>query len=139
MDDFSIYGDSFDQCLHHLELILKYCARKNLTLNWKKCHFMITYEIILGHQISRKGTEMDRAKIDVIVKLSMLKCVKDIRSFLGHASFYRKFIKDISKIAKPMTNFLAKDVSFIFDKECINYWEKLKKEIISAPIIFAPD
>ena len=82
---------------------------------------------------------MDRAKIEVIAKLPMPKCVKDIRSFLGHTGFYRRFIKDFSKIARPLTNLLAKDVSFTFDAECLNSWEKLKKELISVPIIFAPD
>ena len=70
---------------------------------------------------------MDRAKIEVIAKLPMPKCVKDIRSFLGHVSFYRRFIKDFSKIARPLTNLLAKDVSFTFDAECMNSWEKLKR------------
>ena len=95
--------------------------------------------IVLGHEISKKGIEVDRAKIEVIAKLPMPKCVKDIRSFLGHAGFYRRFIKDFSKIARPLTNMLAKDVSFTFDAKCMNSWEKLKKELISAPIISAPD
>ena len=86
-----------------------------------------------------KGIEVDRAKIDIIKKLPMPKCMKDIRSFLGHAGFYHMFIKDFSKITKPLTNLLSKDVSFTFDKECINYWEKLKKELIFAPIISALD
>ena len=63
---------------------------------------------------------MDRAKIKVITKLHMPNCVKDIRSFLGHADFYRRFIKDFSKIVRPLTNLLAKDVSFTFDAECMN-------------------
>jgi len=66
MVDFSIYGDSFDQYLHHLELVLEWCAEKNLTLNWKKCHFMIQHGIVLGHKISRNGIEVDKAKIEVI-------------------------------------------------------------------------
>ena len=100
---------------------------------------MVRHEIALGHEISKKEIEMDRAKIEIIAKPPMPKCVKDIRSFLGHASFYRRFIKDFSKIVRPLTNLLAKNVSFTFDNECINYWEKLKKELISAPIISAPD
>ena len=81
---------------------------------------MPLHEIVLGHEISKKGIEVDRAKIEIIAKLSMPKCVKDIRSFLGHVGFYRRFIKDFSKIARPLTNMLAKDVSFTFDAECIN-------------------
>ena len=100
---------------------------------------MVKHGIVLGHEISKKGIEVDRAKTKVIAKLLMPKCVKDIRSFLGHASFYLRFIKDFSKISRPLTNLLAKDVSFTFDVECIDSWEKLKRELISAPIISAPD
>jgi len=130
MDDFSIYGDLFDQCLHNLELVLKQCTEKNLTLNWKKCHFIVQHGIILGHKISKKKIKVDKAKIEVITKLPALKCVNDIRYFLGHAGLNRKFIKDFSKIARPLTNILAKDMPFIFDDECLNAWEKLKIDLI---------
>ena len=93
-----------------LPIILQHCAKKYLILNWKKCHFMVRYGIILGHEISKKGIDVDRAKIEVIAMLPMHKCLKDIRSFLGHADFYRRFIKNFSKIARPLTNLLAKDV-----------------------------
>ena len=81
MDDFSVYGDSFDQYLHHLELVLKRCTEKNLTLNWEKCHFMVQHGIVLGHEISRKGIKVDKAKVEIIAKLPIPQCVKDIRSF----------------------------------------------------------
>jgi len=118
MDDFSICGDSFEQCFHHLELVLQRCKRKNLTLNWEKCHFMVRQEIVLCHEISRRGIKVDKAKVEVIAKLPPPKSIKDIRSFLGHAGFYRRFIKDFSKIAKSLTNLLAKDVPFDFNDEC---------------------
>ena len=82
---------------------------------------MIKHEIVLRHKISRKGIEVDKAKIDVIAKLLMPKCMKDIRSFLGHAGFYHRFIKNFSKIARPLTNLLSKNVSFTFDNKCINF------------------
>jgi len=78
MDDFSIYGDSFDQCLYYLELVFKRCTKKNLTLQLEKCHFIVEHGIVLGHEISRKGIEVGKAKIDVITKLPIPKCVKDI-------------------------------------------------------------
>ena len=80
---------------------------------------------------------MDKAKVEVIATLSPPKSIKDIRSFLGHAGFYRRFIKDFSKIARPLTNLLAKDVPFDFNDECFKSWGKLKQEFISAPIISA--
>ncbi|XP_068323229.1 uncharacterized protein [Pyrus communis] len=69
MDDFSVFGDSFDQCLQNLSLVLQRCEETNLVLNWEKCHFMVKQGIVLGHLVSRKGIEVDKAKIDVITKL----------------------------------------------------------------------
>ncbi|KAL4361779.1 hypothetical protein GQ457_04G018980 [Hibiscus cannabinus] len=88
MDDFSTFGDNFDNCLSNLEKVLKRCKETNLVLNWEKCHFMVDEGIVLGHKISSKGMEVDKAKIEVISKLPPLTTVKGIRSFLGHASFY---------------------------------------------------
>jgi len=115
MDDFSIYGDSFGQCLHNLELVLKWCTEKNLTLNWEKCNFMVQHGIVLGHEILKKGIEVDKAKLEVIAKLPTPKCVKDIFSFLGYSDFYRRFIKEFSKIARSLTDLLTKDAPFIFE------------------------
>jgi hypothetical protein len=139
MDDFSIFGDSFEECLHHLNSVLVRCREKDLTLNWEKCHFMVRKGIVLGHIISKKGMEVDKAKVDLISNLPHPKNIRDIRSFLGHAGFYRRFIKDFSKISRPLTNLLAKDVTFVFSSECIKAFETLKNELISAPIIHAPD
>ena len=77
--------------------------------------------------------------MDLIAHLPPPRSVKDIRSFLGHVGFYRRFIQNFSKIARPLTNLLAKDVPFVFTLECLEAFEILKKELISAPIIHAPD
>ena len=82
---------------------------------------------------------MDKAKIEVIVNLPPPKSIKDIRSFLGHAGFYRWFIKVFSKIASLLTNLLAKDMPFDFNDECFKSWGKLKQEFIFAPIISSPN
>ena len=80
---------------------------------------MVKHGIILGHKISNRGIEVDRSKVEVIAKLSEPKCLKDIRSFLGHAGFYRRFIKEFSKIVRTLTNLLGKDVPFDFDEKCL--------------------
>ncbi|GJR13663.1 reverse transcriptase domain-containing protein [Tanacetum coccineum] len=89
MDDFSVFGDSFDSCLSNLEKMLKRCEDTNLVLNWEKCHFMCKAGIALGHKILKAGIEVNRAKVDVIAKLPHPTTVKGVRSFLGHAGFYR--------------------------------------------------
>ncbi|GJS80560.1 reverse transcriptase domain-containing protein [Tanacetum coccineum] len=89
MDDFSVFGNSFEQCLNNLDKMLGRCEETNLVLNWGKCHFMVKEGIVLGHKISGKGIEVDKAKIDVIAKLPYPSNVKGVRSFLGHAGFYR--------------------------------------------------
>ncbi|XP_076906108.1 uncharacterized protein LOC143562078 [Bidens hawaiensis] len=139
MDDFSVYGNSFDHCLGNLERMLKRCIETKLMLNWEKCHFMVTEGIVLGHKISRDGIEVDRAKIDTISRLPPPTNVKAIRSFLGHAGFYRRFIKDFSKITRPMTRLLEKDVPFVFDEECLKAFKFLKDQLVSAPILVSPD
>ncbi|GKE13594.1 reverse transcriptase domain-containing protein [Tanacetum coccineum] len=86
-----------------------------------------------------KRIEVDKAKVDVIAKLPHPTSVKGIRSFLGHAGFYRRFIQDFSKIARPMTHLLEKDTPFFFSKECIKAFNDLKKKLTEAPILVAPD
>ncbi|GJZ87824.1 putative nucleotidyltransferase, ribonuclease H [Tanacetum coccineum] len=139
MDDFSVFGNSFDQCLNNLDKMLGRCEETNLVLNWEKCHFMVKEGIVLGHKISGKGIEVDKAKIDVIAKLPYPTNVKGVRSFLGHAGFYRRFIKDFSMISKPMTQLLMKDAKFDFSEDCKKAFNKLKERLTTAPIIISPD
>ncbi|GJV00018.1 reverse transcriptase domain-containing protein [Tanacetum coccineum] len=119
--------------------MLQRCEDTNLCLNWEKSHFMVKEGIVLGHKISKKGIEVDKAKVDVIAKLPHPTTVKGVRSFLGHAGFYRRFIKDFSKISRPMTRLLEKNTPFIFSNECIQAFEMLKKKLTEAPILIAPD
>jgi len=86
MDDFFVFGSSFDICLSNLDTVLKRCVETNLVLNWEKCHFMVTEGIMLGHKILVHGIE-----VEVIEKLPPPVNVKGIRSFLGHAGFYKRF------------------------------------------------
>ncbi|GKB88213.1 reverse transcriptase domain-containing protein [Tanacetum coccineum] len=100
---------------------------------------MVKEGIVLGHKISKSGMEVDRAKVDVIEKLPHSTTVKGINSFLGHPGFYRRFFKDFSKIALPMTHLLEKDTPFFFSNECLDSFKILKKRLTKAPIPVSPD
>ncbi|GKA68170.1 reverse transcriptase domain-containing protein [Tanacetum coccineum] len=110
-----VVGNSFENCLSRVDKMLQRCEDTNLCLNW------------------------EGAKVDVIAKLPHPTTVKGVRSFLGHAGFYRRFIKDFSKISRPMTHLLEKNTPFIFSNECIQAFETLKKKLTEAPILIAPD
>ena len=139
MDDFSVLGYSFDNFLENLRSVLVRCEETNLVLNWEKCHFMVQEGIVLAHRISARGIEVDKAKIKAIEKLRPPSSVKGIRSFLGHAGFYRRFIKDFSRIAKPLSNLLIQGTPFDFDEECVQAFSILKDKLVSAPIVVEPD
>ena len=112
--------------------------KKNLVLNWEKCHFMVRQGIVLGHRVSSKGIEVDLAKVSTIEKLPPPINMKGIRSFLGHACFYQRFIKDFSKIVKPLSNLLKKYATFVFYESCLRGFEMIKKKLVSIPIVIVP-
>ncbi|KAL4368391.1 hypothetical protein GQ457_05G022220 [Hibiscus cannabinus] len=139
MDDFSTFWEIFDNCLSNLEKVLIRCKETNLVLNWEKCHFIVDEGIVLGHKISSKGMEVDKTKIEVISKLPPPTTVKGIRSFLGHAGFYRRFIEDFSKITKPLCSLLEQGRQFEFNEDCTKAFNLLKQKLVPAPIVEPPD
>ncbi|XP_058732930.1 uncharacterized protein LOC131604512 [Vicia villosa] len=120
MDDFSVFGKSFDICLANLDEALGRC-------------------IVLGHKVSSRGLEVDKAKVELISKIPPRVNIKGVRSFLGHAGFYRRFVKDFSKIAKPLSNLLNKGTYFTFDESCVQAFNELKERLVTALVIVAPD
>ncbi|GJX27332.1 reverse transcriptase domain-containing protein [Tanacetum coccineum] len=138
IDDFLVFGYSFGSCLLNLEQMLIRCKRANLVLNWEKYDFMVTKEIVLGHKVFGVGLEVDKVKIKVISELPPPTNVKAVRSFLGHARFYHHFIKDFSKISRPMTKLLEKDLVFDFNEECIKAFKMLKEKLTNALIGISP-
>ncbi|GKE13797.1 reverse transcriptase domain-containing protein, partial [Tanacetum coccineum] len=139
IDDFSVFGNSFDNCLNNLDKMIQRCKDANLVLNWEKCHFMVKEGIMLGHKVFGVGFEVDKAKIDVISKLPPSTNVKGIRSFLEHVGFYRCFIKDFLKIARPLTKLLKKDTPFKFNDECHKAFNSLKEKFACTPVIVSPN
>ncbi|KAH9716154.1 hypothetical protein KPL71_021359 [Citrus sinensis] len=139
MDRCCVFGETYNDGLDNLEEVIKRCEMTNLVFNWEKCHFMVQEGILLGHKVSKNGIGVDKAKIEVIDKLPPPTSVKGIWSFLGHARFYRRFIKDFSKVAKSLCSLLEHDKSFHFDKECHQAFGELKKALITALVIISPD
>ena len=139
MDDFSVYGSSFEHCVKNLEIVVLRCQDKNLALNCEKCHFMVIEGIVLGHKISAIGLEVDQAKVSIIETLMPPNTVKGIRRFLGHARFYRRFSKGFSKISKPLCRLLEKDAKFEFDDSCLSAFKEIKSKLAIAPIMATLD
>ena len=139
MDDFLVYGSSLEHCLKNLETVLQRCQDKNLALNWEKCHSMVTEGIVLGHKISAARLEVDQEKVVVIKTLKPPTTIKGIKSFLGHDGFYRRFIKDFSKISRPLCRLLEKDANFDFDESCRYAFEEIKSRLVTSPIMLKPD
>ncbi|RDX75396.1 Retrovirus-related Pol polyprotein, partial [Mucuna pruriens] len=139
MDDFTVYVDLFDACLENLSKVLTRCIDTNLVLNFENFHFMVTEGIVLGHLVSNRGNEVDKSKIDIITSLPNPTLVRDIRSFLGRAKFYRRFIKNFSRTALPLSKLLQKDEEFKFDQPCIEAFQDLKSRLTSMPILQAPN
>ncbi|KAL6321764.1 hypothetical protein AAG906_035282 [Vitis piasezkii] len=100
---------------------------------------MVHQGIVLRHIISKQGIEVDKAKVELIVKLPSPTNVKGVRQFFGHVGFYRRFIKDFSKLARPLCELLVKDAKFIWDDRCQRSFEELKLFLTTAPIVRAPN
>ena len=86
---------------------------------------MVQEGIVLGHKVSKKEIEVDKAKVYLTSNQPVPPSVKQVTSFLGHVGFYRRFIKDFSKVARPLSNLLSKDSPFVIDESCVRAFEKL--------------
>ncbi|KAM1024678.1 hypothetical protein ACFX2C_037933 [Malus domestica] len=100
---------------------------------------MVKQGIVLGHIISEKGIEVDKSKIDLVRHLPFPTSVREVRSFLGHAGFYRRFIKDFSKVSQPLCRLLQKEVTFDFNEEYTAAFNHLKELLSMTPNIVPPD
>ena len=118
MDEFTKYGQTFEEAKEKLEKVLQRCKDYNISLNSEKCFMMMQEVVVLGQFIFPKGIEVDLAKIEVIHTLDVPAQYKDLKSFLGHVGYYRCFIKDFSQIVAPLYNLLQKDAEFVWNSDC---------------------
>ena len=138
MDGFSVFGDSFEEALRNMEKLLLRCQEAHLTLSDKKCRLMCKVGVVLGHLISGKGISVDPAKIEIILHLPAPKTQREVRGFLGHAGYYRRFIDKFSKVAATLFRLLAKDSEFSWSTTCKQYFETLKEKLVQAPVVRGP-
>ena len=139
IDDIIVYSNSFEEHCGHLQMLFDKLETANLALNKEKCEMFKRELRFLGHKINKHGIQPDPQKIEKVQNFPIPKNVRQIKGFLGLASYYRKFIKDFSKIAKPLNNLTKKGVDYNWSKECENSFETLKEKLTQAPILGYPD
>lgn len=139
LDDILVFSNSVEEHEQHLAQVLDCLRKKKLYANPEKCEFFKTEICYLGHIISGEGISVDPSKIRAIIDWPVPKSVSEVRSFLGLASYYRKFVLNFSKIAHPITSLLRKAKKFVWTVECNSAFQKLKECLTSAPVLVVPD
>ena len=139
IDDILIYSKDEDQHAEHLRIVLQILKDQRLYAKFKKCEFWLDSVVFLGHIINGEGISVDTQKIRAIVDWQQPKTVFEVRSFLGLAGYYRRFVKDFSKIAVPLTELTRKKEPFVWTEKREQSFQELKKRLISAPILVLPE
>nr|ABD91504.1 putative polyprotein [Oryza sativa Indica Group] len=139
IDDILIYSKSEEEHEQHLRLVLEKLKEHQLYAKFSKCDFWLTEVKFLGHVITAQGVAVDPSNVESVTKWTPPKTVSQIRSFLGLAGYYRRFIENFSRIARPMTQLLKKDEKFKWTAKCDKSFEELKKKLVSAPVLILPD
>ncbi|XP_066946149.1 uncharacterized protein [Macrobrachium rosenbergii] len=139
IDDIVIYSDDWDTHLKRIKALFEVLKKAGLVVNLKKSEFAKAKVVYLGHVVGDGKVTPKQANVEAIEKISVPKCRRDVRKFLGLLGYYRRFVKNFSDIAVPLTNLLKKKVAFIWTKEAQNAFESLKGILLSFPILRAPD
>jgi hypothetical protein len=139
IDDILIYSKNEAEHVKHLRIVLQRLRDHKLYAKFSKCEFWLDSVKFLGHTISQNGISMDPSKVQEVMDWKPPKSVHQIRSFLGLVGYYRRFILDISRIAKPMTELLKKGVKFVWSEECDKTFHTLREHLTSAPVLTQPD
>ncbi|GAV62964.1 hypothetical protein CFOL_v3_06486 [Cephalotus follicularis] len=125
--------------MQHLRIVLQTLRKEQLFAKFNKCKFCLDHVTFLGHIVSSEGLSVDPSKIESIVDWPQPRSVTEVRSFLGLAGYYRRFIKGFSKLAKPLTQLNQKKSSFVWDDSCEASFQELKSRLISAPLLALPE
>ena len=139
IDDILIYSKSREEHAKHLRTVLEILRERQLYGKFSKCEFWLEEVQFLGHVISAKGISVDPAKVEAILKWERPKSVTEIRSFVGLAGYYRRFVEGFSKIVGPLTQLTRKDQPFIWSDKCEASFEEMKRRLTTAPVLIVPD
>ena len=138
IDDILVYTRSKEDHVNHLQLVLQVLRDKQLYAKLSKCEFWLDHVVFLGHVVSGRGIEVDPQKVEAVINWKVPTTVTEVRSFLGMAGYYRRFVEGFSIIAGPMTKLLRKNAPFIWSEECQKSFEELKHRLTTAPILTIP-
>ncbi|WVZ58909.1 hypothetical protein U9M48_009128 [Paspalum notatum var. saurae] len=139
IDDILVYSKNEEEHEEHLRTVLTRLREHQLYAKFSKCAFWLREVSFLGHILSEKGVAVDPSKVEDVLNWKQPETVTEIRSFLGLAGYYRHFIKDFSKTAKPMTSLTKKNAKYLWDPKCEEAFISLKKSLTSAPVLAQPD
>jgi hypothetical protein len=138
-DDILIYSEDFEQHLNHVRLVLELLLKDSWQIKLSKCSFAQNQLTYLGHVISASGVATDPAKIQAVANWSSPTSIKDLRSFLGLAGYYRRFVRNFGLLAKPLTSLLKKGIVFVWTAAHESTFQALKIALVSAPVLALPD
>ncbi|XP_074271317.1 putative mitochondrial protein AtMg00860 [Silene latifolia] len=139
IDDILVYSKNEEDHAQHLRTVLETLRENQLFATFKKCAFWLKEINFLGHVVSSKGIQVDPEKIETIMSWPVLKNVAEVRSFLGVAGYYRRFVKDFSKLVQPLTNLVRKGTKFEWSEKCDRAFSELKGKLTSAPVLTIPN
>jgi len=139
VDDLNVHNENWEDHLQHLEAVLSKFREVNLKLNPGKCCFAAESIVFLGYVVSKEGTKPDPKKIDVVLCFPKPKTVTSVRSFLGLTGYYRKYVRGYSRLAGPLFELTKKDVAFVWNQDCQQAFDSLKRALVNAPILVHPD
>ncbi|KAL0553629.1 hypothetical protein IC582_007529 [Cucumis melo] len=139
IDDILIYSKTEAEHEEHLRMVLQTLRDNKLYAKFSKCEFWLKQVSFLGHVVSKAGVSMDPAKIEAVTSWTRPSTLSEVRSFLGLAGYYRRFVENFSRIATPLTQLTRKGAPFVWSKACEDSFQNLKQKLVTAPVLTVPD
>ena len=139
IDDIRVYSSSEEEHENHLGIVLQTLREHQLYAKLSKCEFWLSEVKFLGHVISKEGVAVDPAKVEAVLDWRQPRNVFEVRSFLGLAGYYRRFVRDFARIASPMTRLTQKGEKFVWAEDCELAFQELKRRLTSAPVLIQPE